>query len=106
MPKRWPSEETLKKMDKKLIRAESAATLSPDASAIERFKFEIGDAFVMRIKIRVIRFNQSTISIFHLIVRGFGIYLQKVVIGLSHAVLKLQKKLTELIIKVAELNKN
>ena len=50
MAKRWPSEDTLKRMDKKLVRVESAATLSPDASAIERFKFDLCKNLLIHMK--------------------------------------------------------
>lgn len=41
MAKKWPSEESLKLMDKKLAHTISAATLASDASATDRFKFDL-----------------------------------------------------------------
>lgn len=52
MSKRWPSEDTLKKMDKKLVRLESAATLHPNASAIDRFKFDLCKKLLIHMKDR------------------------------------------------------
>jgi predicted XRE-type DNA-binding protein len=71
MPKRWPSEEVLKKMDKKLVRAESAATLHPGASAIERFKFDLCKKLLIHMKnkklsqrqlAKILGVNESRIS--------------------------------------------
>ena len=71
MAKRWPSEDTLKKMDKKLVRAESAATLAPDASAIERFKFDLCKKLLIHMKnqelsqrafAKVLGINESRVS--------------------------------------------
>lgn len=43
---RWPSEETLKRMDKVLSKAKGSATLPPNASPTMRFKFDLAHQIV------------------------------------------------------------
>jgi predicted XRE-type DNA-binding protein len=42
----WPSEETLKRMDKKLSRAKGSRVLSTDADPVERIKYSLCEAVV------------------------------------------------------------
>ena len=41
MSKRWPADSSLKSMDRKLARGMWSATLSPDASPTDRFKYDL-----------------------------------------------------------------
>jgi predicted XRE-type DNA-binding protein len=71
MAKRWPSEDILKRMDKKLVWAESAATLPPEASAIDRFKIDLCKKLLIHMKVKdlsqrqfakILGINESRVS--------------------------------------------
>lgn len=48
MPKKinWPSENTLKRMDKKLARTKGSQTLAPDADPVDHIKYGLCEALV------------------------------------------------------------
>lgn len=71
MSKKWPSETTLRRMDRKLIRSEASATLPPDASAIDQFKFDLCKKLLVHMKnqslnqrqfAKVLGVNESRVS--------------------------------------------